>query len=277
MEDHAPLVAELSIPLIDEPLQEAYILRLSMRGESRDLPLVLHRPEAADMGHVGVIVTQRVVGGRLMQIAELPVADLVDEGTAPVPTAIDRNDQGVLEATGEVGGRDVREVMVNERDGARHAELFAEDPSNGPAAIPEAGTEKRVIAGLQERQRLSIPGQRTRRSLDQPCQTRGRVLEPARERLQLVDEHAVRSRDDDRIEVLDRRVGQPQHLRDGGAGEPDYELEPAETFLVHRRKDTPVLDDRGTAVTLGRYSQYPHNTSLSVGFSKSLGAGTRQA
>ena len=118
-------VDKRAVFFLDKLPEQGHVLRLAVSCQPGDLALVLMRFKAAHVGHVGIIIAQRMKGRDLVQRFHLAVASRVDPRAEPVAAPVQPDHQRIFEPAGKVGRGHMREVMVYKLDRTLNIEFFS--------------------------------------------------------------------------------------------------------------------------------------------------------
>ena len=98
-----------------------------MGREPGDLALVLSRLKSANMRHIGVVVTERIETCDFVNLCQRTVRSRPNLRRNAVPAAVHGDEQCVVKPTGEIAGRGMREVVIEELDRRVDIELVLEN------------------------------------------------------------------------------------------------------------------------------------------------------
>ena len=118
---------------------------------------MLLRLETAEMGHVRIVVADRIEAVDRPEALEYAVVHPVDVGALVVSRPVHSDDRGVGVAAGIVRRAGMGEMMVDELHGAAEAPLVAQQRADRlPPRPPENGFQL-VVGAPQERRGSSEP------------------------------------------------------------------------------------------------------------------------
>ena len=243
---HRNSVANLTrLRVANAPAELLGVDGLSGGRQSGDLAFVFFRPESAQLRHVGIEVAQRIEAVYAGYLGQTTMTPNINTPRLPVSTSIQRDDERLVKAAGEVGRRGVAMVIVVETDRGGDTKVLTQHSGY----LVQSFARQQALDAM-----MRPPGQG--KATQQRSQLAAELIEvvglqrfvtgePAFPGNWLRFEYADTLCYRDLIDVGRRDAGQLNDLFDGLPGHAAGQFHPAQTLFGNGRDNAAVDQDCG--------------------------------
>ncbi len=248
----------------DEPSESVDIRRPPVGGQPGDLSLVPLGLESAERRDIGVEVAQGVEAVDRAQALQSAPTSFVHASRQPIPTPIQRHDQCVSEAAGEIGAGGVTVVVIVEADRRCDAVIPPQQLRKLLPPLPEDEALQNMVCRPGQGEMADERGQRGPHAIESRGFERLFAVEPPQPGHGLRLEHADALRDRHMLDLLRRDTRQAKRALDGLAGHPRGHLLAAQPLFGHSGKYGPPIQYRRRRWFAVYYPEYEHRSRIGL-------------